>query len=438
MKRHSFLDNVQQHIMNQDPEVAEALSREWERQFYQIEMIASENFTSPAVMAAQGSLFTNKYAEGYPHFRYYGGCENVDIVEDLAIERLKRLFQCEYANVQPHSGSQANQAVYTALLKPGEKIMGMRLDMGGHLTHGSPVNLSGKWFEIVSYGVDENGRIDMQQVRDIALQERPRLIIAGGSAYPRLIDFKAFREVADEVGAYLMVDMAHFAGLVAGGVIPSPIPYAHVVTSTTHKTLRGPRGGIILSNEEAIAKKVNAAVFPGIQGGPLMHVIAAKAIAFKEALAPEFRAYSQQIVKNARSLAQSMLDNELSLISGGTDTHLLIVSLLGRNITGHQIQEALEAAGITANKNSIANDPLPPKQTSGVRFGTPPGTTRGFGEEDYKTLGKWIAEIIATCGTDALEVTQHKVLKGVRQLCERYPLYPQEEKISRDLRANML
>lgn len=427
MKRHQFLDTIYNEVVQQDPEVAQALENEWVRQFYQIEMIASENFTSPAVMAAQGSLFTNKYAEGYAGFRYYGGCEHVDVVENLAIERLKQLFQCEFANVQPHSGSQANQAVYTALLKPGEKIMGMRLDMGGHLTHGSPVNLSGKWFEIVSYGVNEAGYIDMDEVRKIALQERPRLIIAGGSAYPRLIDFQAFRAIADEIDAYFMVDMAHFAGLVAGHAIPSPVPFAHVVTSTTHKTLRGPRGGIILSNEEAIAKKINAAVFPGIQGGPLMHVVAAKAIAFGEALTPAFRSYSQQVVKNAKALAESLMHNDMKLVSGGTDTHLLVVSLIGLAVNGHTVQEALEPAGITANKNSIAHDPLPPKQTSGVRFGTPPGTTRGFGEEEYRQLGRWIAEIVQSCGTDRLAAVQSAIREQTKSMCEAFPLYPVQE-----------
>lgn len=427
MKRHPFLDTIYNEVVQQDPEVAQALENEWVRQFYQIEMIASENFTSPAVMAAQGSLFTNKYAEGYAGFRYYGGCEHVDVVENLAIERLKQLFQCEFANVQPHSGSQANQAVYAGLLKPGETIMGMRLDMGGHLTHGSPVNLSGKWFRIVSYGVNDAGYIDMDEVRKLALQERPRLIIAGGSAYPRLIDFQAFRAIADEIDAYFMVDMAHFAGLVAGHAIPSPVPFAHVVTSTTHKTLRGPRGGIILSNEEAIAKKINAAVFPGIQGGPLMHVVAAKAIAFGEALTPAFRSYSQQVVKNAKALAESLMHNDMKLVSGGTDTHLLVVSLLGLTVNGHTVQEALEPAGITANKNSIAHDPLPPKQTSGVRFGTPPGTTRGFGEEEYRQLGRWIAEIVQSCGTDRLAAVQSAIREQTKSMCEAFPLYPVQE-----------
>lgn len=427
MKRHQFLDIIYNEIAQHDPAVAQALDNEWQRQFYQIEMIASENFTSPAVMAAQGSLFTNKYAEGYAGFRYYGGCENVDVVETLAIERLKRLFQCEFANVQPHSGSQANQAVYAALLKPGEKIMGMRLDMGGHLTHGSPVNLSGKWFEVASYGVNEKGIIDMDEVRTLALQERPRLIIAGGSAYPRLIDFQAFRAIADEVGAYFMVDMAHFAGLVAGHAIPSPIPFAHVVTSTTHKTLRGPRGGIILSNEEAIAKKINAAVFPGIQGGPLMHVIAAKAIAFGEALSQEFRTYSRQVVANAKALADSLQANGMNVVAGGTDTHLLIVSLLGLPVNGHTVQEALEPAGITANKNSIANDPLPPKQTSGVRLGTPPATSRGFMEAEYTKLGLWIAQIIQACGTERLAAVQAEVRAQTKALCDAFPLYPAQD-----------
>ncbi len=433
------MTNLQKQILSHtqavDPEIAELISKEHARQENQIEMIASENFASEAVMAAQGSVLTNKYAEGYPHFRYYGGCEHVDAIEDIAVERLKKLYQCEFANVQPHSGSQANQAVFHALLAPGDTFLGMRLDMGGHLTHGSPVNLSGKNYNPVSYGLDlATGRIDMDEVRTCAKREKPKLIIAGASAYARDIDYAAFREIADEVGAYFMVDMAHISGLVAGRVVASPIPYAHVVTSTTHKTLRGPRGGIILWNDPKLTKKFNSAVFPGIQGGPLMHVIAAKAVAFKEALSTEFRTYTQNILTNARALAATLKSRGIGLVSGGTDNHMVLVDLSGRNISGHDVQEALEGAGITCNKNGIPNDPLPPKQTSGIRLGTPPGTTRGLDEDAFNTLGACIADVIEAVGSDDLPGVQESVRKQVTHICQKFPLYPKK---SADKAANL-
>ncbi|USO01710.1 MAG: serine hydroxymethyltransferase [Alphaproteobacteria bacterium] len=410
-----------------DPEIAALISKEYARQESQIEMIASENFASQAVMAAQGSVLTNKYAEGYPHFRYYGGCEHVDAIEDLAIERLKKLYQCGFANVQPHSGSQANQAVFHALMNPGDTFLGMRLDMGGHLTHGSPVNLSGKNYRPVSYGLDpQTGLIDMEAVRLLAHAKKPKVIIAGASAYSRTIDFAEFRAIADEIGAYFMVDMAHISGLVAARVVESPVPYAHVVTSTTHKTLRGPRGGIILWNEERLTKKINSAVFPGIQGGPLMHVIAAKAIAFKEALSEEFRQMMKRVLGNAKVLADVLHQRGVEIISGGTDNHMVLVSLAGRDVSGHQIQEFLEASGITCNKNGIPNDPRPPKQTSGIRLGTPPGTTRGFGISEFTQIGSWIADVIEASQKDDLPSVQARVRKEVADLCQKFPLYPEK------------
>lgn len=416
MDLHSFLSC--------DPDIGTALQQELNRQQTQIELIASENFVSQAVLAAQGSILTNKYAEGYPGRRYYGGCEFVDIAEQLAVDRLKKLFNCHFANVQPHSGAQANQAVMLALLQPGETFLGLSLDAGGHLTHGSPVNFSGKWFNAVSYGVDsETHQINYQEVADLATKHKPRLIIAGGSAYPRVIDFAKFREIADSVGAYFMVDMAHFAGLVAGGVYPSPIPHAHIVTSTTHKTLRGPRGGIILSNDEALGKKINSAVFPGLQGGPLMHVIAAKAVAFGEALKPDFKVYAEQIIKNAKILGDVLTEHGLKLISGGTDSHLLLVDLQPKNVTGKDTAIALESVNITCNKNGIPNDPTSPMITSGIRLGSPAATSRGFGSAEFQKIGHWIAEVITLLAAGKAEQTIH-IQNEVRQLCQAFPLYP--------------
>lgn len=410
-------------LAHSDPDLSAALQKELHRQQTQIELIASENFVSPAVLAAQGSVLTNKYAEGYPGRRYYGGCEFVDIAETLAIDRLKELFGCSFANVQPHSGAQANQAVFLGLLQPGDKIMGLSLDAGGHLTHGSPVNISGKWFTIISYTVDpQTHLIDYEQLKKQAHEHKPKLIIAGGSAYPRTIDFKKFREIADAIGAYFMVDMAHFAGLVAGGAYPSPLPHAHVVTSTTHKTLRGPRGGIILSNDEEIGKKMNSAVFPGLQGGPLMHVIAAKAVAFGEALKPDFKIYAQNIVKNARALANQMQNHGFDLISHGTDSHLILVDLRSKGITGKDANLALEHVNITCNKNSIPNEPLSPMVTSGIRLGTPAMTTRGFKETEFQQIGDWIQETLQR--TLAGKEVDKDLQKQVKELCESYPLYP--------------
>lgn len=407
-----------------DPELANALQQELVRQQDQIELIASENIVSEAVLTAQGSILTNKYAEGYPGRRYYGGCEFVDIAEQLAIERVKKLFNCHFANVQPHSGAQANQAVMLALLQPGDTFLGLSLDAGGHLTHGSPVNFSGKWFKAVSYGVNpDSHQIDMDEVAKLARQHKPRLIIAGGSAYPREIDFAGFRKIADEIGAYFMVDMAHFAGLVAGGVYPSPVPHAHVVTSTTHKTLRGPRGGIILSMDEALGKKVNSAVFPGLQGGPLMHVIAAKAVAFGEALKPEFKLYAKQVVNNARVLGNVLTDHGLKLISGGTDSHLILVDLRPKNVTGKDATHALEDVNITGNKNGIPNDPTPPMVTSGIRLGSPAATSRGFGEKEFERIGYWIVEVLA-----CLERSKPERVAPIRDqviaMCREFPIYP--------------
>ena len=402
-----------------DPELARSITLEIERQNSHIELIASENFVSRAVMAAMGSPLTNKYAEGYPGNRYYGGCQCVDIAENLAIERAKELFGCDYANVQPHAGAQANMAAFFAMLEPGDKVMGMSLAHGGHLSHGSPVNLSGKYFNIIPYGVKDDGYVDYDQVRDIALQTKPRLIIAGASAYPRKIDFKKFREIADEAGAYLMVDMAHIAGLVAAGQHESPIPYAHVTTTTTHKTLRGPRGGMILSNDEANEQfNFNKAVFPGIQGGPLMHVIAAKAVALKEALLPEFKTYQAQIVKNSKALAKALIARGFDLVSGGTDNHLILVDLRSKQVTGKAAEKLLDLANITCNKNAIPNDPEKPSVTSGIRLGTAAVTTRGMVEEDMDDIAEAIRLVI-----EGAQHNQRQAFKLVEQLTEKYPLY---------------
>ena len=404
-------------IEKTDSEIADAIKAEMERQNSHIELIASENWVSKAVMAAMGSPLTNKYAEGYPGKRYYGGCQCVDVVENLARDRAKELFGCEYANVQPHSGAQANLAVFFAMLEPGDKVMGMNLDHGGHLTHGSPVNISGKYFNIVSYGVNEEGVIDYDNVREIALRERPELIVAGASAYARTIDFKKFREIADEAGAYLMVDMAHIAGLVAAGLHPSPIPYAHVTTTTTHKTLRGPRGGMILSSNEMNEKfNFNKAIFPGIQGGPLMHVIAAKAVCFKEALSPDFVAYQEQILKNAKALCNGLLERGVKIVSGGTDNHLMLVDLTGTNVSGKELEKRLDQAHITCNKNTIPNDPRSPFVTSGVRLGTPAVTSRGMKEQEMDQIAEMIAMVIR----DEKNVEQVKEM--VQKLTEKYPL----------------
>lgn len=408
-----------EEIQNFDPDIAEAIQKESARQNDHIELIASENFVSKAVMAAMGSPLTNKYAEGYPGKRYYGGCEYVDVVERLAIERAKKLFGCEYVNVQPHSGAQANMAVFFAVVKPNDTVMGMNLAHGGHLTHGSPVNMSGSYFHIVPYGVNEKGFIDYEEVRKIALEARPKLIVAGASAYPRTLDFKKFREIADEVGAVLMVDMAHIAGLVAAGLHPSPIPYADVVTTTTHKTLRGPRGGLILANEEAAKRfNFNKAVFPGIQGGPLMHVIAAKAVSFKEALEPEFKRYQEQIIKNAKALADGLMKRDFQLVSGGTDNHLMLVDLQNKNISGKEAEKLLDSANITCNKNAIPNDPASPFITSGIRLGTPAATTRGMKEAEMDQIAEAISLVI-----DNAEMNREKALHMVKELTEKYPLY---------------
>ena len=411
-------------LQTEDKDVFDAIQCELEREQYQIELIASENIVSRAVLEAQGSVMTNKYAEGYPNHRYYGGCECVDVVENLAIERAKKLFNAEFVNVQPHSGSQANTAVYVALLQPRDVIMGMSLDAGGHLTHGSKVSFSGKWLTAVQYGVcKDTGLIDFEQVERLALENKPKLIIAGGSAYPRQIDFKRFREIADKVGAYFMVDMAHFAGLVAGGVHPNPLEYADVVTTTTHKTLRGPRGGMILTNNPEIAKKINSAIFPGTQGGPLMHVIAAKAVCFGEDLTPQFKEYAQQVVKNAHQMGEVLKSRGLDLVSGGTDTHLLLVDLRPKNLTGDVVTQALERAHITCNKNAIPFDPMPPKVTSGIRVGTPAGTTRGFKEEEFAQIANWIGDVIdALAKGDAEEVIEQTAQKVIA-LCKKFPIY---------------
>ena len=404
-------------IKKADSEIADAIQAEMERQNSHLELIASENWVSKAVMAAMGSPLTNKYAEGYPGKRYYGGCQCVDVVDDLARERAKKLFGCDYANVQPHSGAQANLAVFFAMLEPGDKVMGMNLDHGGHLTHGSPVNISGKYFNVVSYGVNDEGVIDYDKVREIAVKEKPKMIIAGASAYARIIDFKKFREIADEVGAYLMVDMAHIAGLVAAGLHPSPIPYADVTTTTTHKTLRGPRGGLILCNQEAADKfNFNKAVFPGIQGGPLEHVIAGKAVCFKEALEPEFAEYQKQIIKNAQALSKGLIGRGVKIISGGTDNHLMLIDLRGEEVTGKELEKRLDAAHITCNKNTVPNDPRSPFVTSGVRLGTPAVTTRGLKEEDMDVIAECIALVLQS--EDNIE----KVKGMVAELTAKYPL----------------
>jgi glycine hydroxymethyltransferase len=415
-------------LAESDPQVFGAIQHELERQRHKIELIASENIVSRAVLEAQGSVFTNKYAEGYPGKRYYGGCEYADVVETLAIERAKALFGCGFANVQPNSGSQMNQAVFLALLNPGDTFMGLDLAAGGHLTHGSPVNMSGKWFKPVSYGVRRDDQmIDMDEVAALARRHRPRLIIAGGTAYSRIWDFKRFREIADEVGAWLMVDMAHFAGLVAGGAHPNPFPHAHVVTSTTHKSLRGPRGGLILSDDEEMAKKINTAVFPGLQGGPLVHVIAAKATAFGEALRPEFKTYAQDIVRNARALAETLKSEGLDIVSGGTDNHLMLVDLRPKKATGKLAEKALDRASITCNKNAIPYDPEKPFVTSGIRLGTPAGTTRGFGVAEFQEIGRLIVEVIdSVSGKNSEEgdsAVEAAVSRKVRTLCDRFPIY---------------
>ncbi len=414
-------------LAESDPEIAAAIGRELGRQRDQIELIASENIVSRAVLEAQGSVLTNKYAEGYPGRRYYGGCEFIDLAEQLAIDRARTLFGCTFANVQPHSGSQANQAVFMACLKPGDTFLGMDLAAGGHLTHGSPVNVSGKWFRAVFYGVHrDSGLIDYDAVERVARAERPKLIIAGGSAYGRIIDFARFRGIADEVGAVLMVDMAHFAGLVAGGVYPSPLPHAQVVTTTTHKTLRGPRGGRVLANDEDLGKKINSAVFPGLQGGPLEHVIAAKAVALGEALRPGFKAYARAVVENAQALAATLVDAGLAIVSGGTDSHLMLVDLRPKRLTGKLAEAALERAGITCNKNGIPFDPEKPTVTSGVRLGSPAATTRGFGEREFRQTGAMIAEVLdglAAHGDDNSDV-EAAVRRKVGALCARFPVYP--------------
>ncbi|MES2340170.1 MAG: serine hydroxymethyltransferase [Pseudomonadota bacterium] len=412
-------------VAESDPDVSSVLTRELKRQQDQIELIASENIVSRAVLEAQGSVLTNKYAEGYPGKRYYGGCEVVDEVEQIAIDRAKQLFGCEYANVQPHSGSQANQAVFMATMSPGDTFMGMDLAAGGHLTHGKSVNQSGKWFRPVAYGVrQQDHMIDYDQAAEVALAEKPKVIIAGGSAYSRAIDFARFREIADSVEALLMVDIAHYAGLVAGGAYPNPFPHAHIVTTTTHKTLRGPRGGMILTNSKKWAKKIDSAVFPGLQGGPLMHVIAGKAVAFGEALRPEFKLYARQVIDNARALADSLQAAGFKIVSGGTDSHLMLVDLTPKNVSGADAEIALERAGITTNKNGIPFDPLPPMQTSGLRVGTPAGTTRGFGPAEFRQVGKWIGEVLdgVAAGGDNSAI-EAKVRGEVLTLTKRFPIY---------------
>ncbi|MFD1694646.1 serine hydroxymethyltransferase [Roseibium aestuarii] len=412
-----------------DNEIFDAIGKELGRQQHEIELIASENIVSRAVLEAQGSIFTNKYAEGYPGKRYYGGCEYADVVETLAIERAKKLFDCNFANVQPNSGSQMNQAVFLALLQPGDTFMGLDLNSGGHLTHGSPVNMSGKWFNVVSYGVREDDHLlDMDAIAAKAEEHKPKLIIAGGTAYSRIWDWKRFREIADSVGAYLMVDMAHIAGLVAGGVHPSPIPHAHVVTTTTHKSLRGPRGGMVLTNDEGIAKKINSAIFPGLQGGPLMHVIAAKAVAFKEALQPEFRFYAQAVAANAKVLAETLKEQGLDIVSGGTDNHLMLVDLRPKNATGKSAEKSLGRANITCNKNGIPFDPEKPFVTSGIRLGTPAGTTRGFGQAEFREIGLLITEVLdglkAANSEEGNAAVEAAVKAKVEALTARFPIYP--------------
>ena len=415
-------------LSSRDPELFGAVQQELGRQRHEIELIASENIVSRAVMEAQGSVLTNKYAEGYPGKRYYGGCQYVDVAENLAIDRAKQLFNCAHANVQPNSGSQANQGVFQALLKPGDTILGMSLDAGGHLTHGAAPNQSGKWFKAVQYGVRKQDlTLNYDQLAELATEHQPKLIIAGGSAIPRIIDFARMREIADSVGAYLLVDMAHFAGLVAAGLYPSPFPHAHVATTTTHKTLRGPRGGMILTNDDEIAKKINSAIFPGIQGGPLMHVIAAKAVAFGEALRPGFRDYQAQVVKNAQGLADELMKGGLDIVTGGTDTHLMLVDLRPKGVKGNATEKALGRAHITCNKNGIPFDSEKPTITSGVRLGTPAGTTRGFGEAEFRQIARWIIEVVdglAQNGEDGNAAVEARVRTEVEALCKRFPIYP--------------
>ena len=417
-----------EQLDSSDNDLFNAIRSELGRQREEIELIASENIVSRAVLEAQGSVMTNKYAEGYSGRRYYGGCEYVDIAENLAIERACKLFNCNFANVQPNSGSQANQGVFQALLKPGDTILGMSLDAGGHLTHGAKPNQSGKWFNAVQYGVRRDTlNIDYDEVKRLAQEHKPQMIIAGGSAIPRQLDFKKFREIADEVGAYLLADVAHFAGLIAAGVYPSPFPHVHAATSTTHKTLRGPRGGIILTNDEAIAKKANSAIFPGIQGGPLMHVIAAKAVAFGEALRPDFKLYQKQVIKNAQALADTLMTGGLDIVTGGTDTHVMLVDLRPKGVKGNATETALGRANITCNKNGVPFDDEKPTITSGVRLGSPAGTTRGFGEVEFRQIGEWIIEVVdglAEHGGDNNGASEKRVKAAVKELCANYPLYP--------------
>ena len=422
LNAHFFSSSLEQT----DKDLFDSISQELSRQQKQIELIASENIVSKAVLEAQGSIMTNKYAEGYSAKRYYGGCEFVDIAENLAIERLKKLYGCAYANVQPHSGAQANQAVFLALIKPGDTILGMSLDAGGHLTHGSRPNQSGKYFNAVQYGIDPiTSLIDYDEVEKLAIEHKPSLIIAGGSAYPRNIDFKRFREIADKVEAYLLVDMAHYSGLVAAKEYPDPVPHAHVVTSTTHKTIRGPRGVMILSNDIDLGKKFNSSVFPGLQGGPLMHVIAAKAVAFGEALQPEFKQYIQQVKKNASVLGEVLMANGINIVTGGTDSHMILVDLRSKNVTGKDAEESLERAGMTCNKNGVANDPNPPTITSGIRLGSPAATTRGFKEEEFKFIGEKISTVINTLSSSNSDISmiESSIKKEVEDLCSKYPIY---------------
>ena len=419
----NFFSSNLEHV---DKDLYQSISQELSRQQNQIELIASENIVSKAVLEAQGSIMTNKYAEGYSAKRYYGGCEFVDIAENLANDRLKQLYGCSYANVQPHSGAQANQAVFLALIKPGDTILGMSLDAGGHLTHGSRPNQSGKYFNAVQYGINpETSLIDYDEVERLAIEHKPTLIIAGGSAYPRNIDFKKFREIADKIEAYLLVDMAHYSGLVAAKEYPDPLPHAHVVTSTTHKTIRGPRGGMILSNDLDLGKKFNRSVFPGLQGGPLMHVIAAKAVAFGEALQPEFKTYIQQVKKNASILGEVLMSNGIDIVTGGTDSHMVLVDLRSKNVTGKDAEESLERAGMTCNKNGVANDPNPPTITSGIRLGSPAATTRGFKEEEFKFIGEKISTIINALSSSNADIsmTESSILKDVTELCSNFPIY---------------
>ncbi|WP_335947530.1 MULTISPECIES: serine hydroxymethyltransferase [Salipiger] len=417
-----------QSLSDRDPELFASITGELGRQRDEIELIASENIVSRAVMEAQGSVMTNKYAEGYPGRRYYGGCDWVDVAENLAIDRAKELFGCEFANVQPNSGSQANQGVFTALIQPGDTILGMSLDAGGHLTHGAKPNQSGKWFNAVQYGVrQQDNMLDYDQVQELANEHKPKLIIAGGSAIPRQIDFAKMREIADSVGAYLHVDMAHFAGLVAAGEHPSPFPHAHVVTTTTHKTLRGPRGGMILTNDEAIAKKVNSAIFPGIQGGPLMHVIAGKAVAFGEALKPEFKTYAKQVIANAQALSDQLIKGGLDTVTHGTDTHVVLVDLRPKGVKGNATEKALGRAHITCNKNGVPFDPEKPTVTSGIRLGSPAGTTRGFGEDEFRQIADWIIEVVdglAANGEEGNAEVEAKVRGEVTEFLKRFPIYP--------------